>query len=127
MNENEAPTPEIIAFMELKGKIVQLMFDFTNKYSGRDNPNHLYPKVGYILIDVLTECLGEAQYQLKDYHPFTSQQIKHIYYQISDRCLMMNPLLEGQHNLDYMKEKLKNRICGDYISVSYDNDFYKSY
>jgi len=44
---------------------------------------------------------------------FTDLQIDHICYQIGDWYLMMKPLLEGQHNLGYMKEKLKTMICGE--------------
>lgn len=44
---------------------------------------------------------------------FTRDQIDHICYQIGDWYLMMKPLLEGQHNLGYMKEKLKTMICGE--------------
>lgn len=44
---------------------------------------------------------------------FTPDQIDHICYQIGDWYLMMKPLLEGQHNLGYMKEKLKVMICGE--------------
>lgn len=44
---------------------------------------------------------------------FTQEQIDHICYQIGDWYLMMKPLLEGQHNLGYMKEKLKTMICGE--------------
>jgi len=44
---------------------------------------------------------------------FTYLQIDHICYQIGDWYLMMQPLLEGQHNLGYMKEKLKIMICGE--------------
>ena len=112
------PSYEEIAFMELKGKIVQLMFEFTDKYCGHktkldDKEVNLYPQFGYILVDVLTACLAEAQYQVKNYQPFTSKQIDHICYQIGDWYLMMKPLLEGQHNLGYMKEKLKIMICGE--------------
>lgn len=39
--------------------------------------------------------------------------IDHICYQIGDWYLMMKPLLEGQHNLGFMKEKLKTMICGE--------------
>jgi hypothetical protein len=48
-------------------------------------------------------------------HPmrFTYLQIDHICYQIGDWYLMMKPLLEGQHNLGYMKEQLKTMICGE--------------
>ncbi len=44
---------------------------------------------------------------------FTSDQINFICEQIGDWYLMMKPLLEGQHNLGYMKEKLKIMICGE--------------
>lgn len=112
MNGNEL-TPEMLAYMELKGKIVQLMFDFINQYSGKGNPNSLYPKTGYILVDVLTQCLSEAQYQVKDYHPFTAKQMDHLCYKIGDWYVMMEPFLEGTHNLGYMKEKLKTMIFGE--------------
>jgi hypothetical protein len=98
------------AFNELKSDIVKLMFNFVNKYSGSDEAS-LYPKTGFILVDVLTACLSEAQYNLVDYTPFTLKQIDHICYQIGDWYLMMKPLLEGQHNLGHMKERLKTMIC----------------
>lgn len=101
-----------IAFNELKTEIVKLTFDFTNKYASKSE-NCLYPEVEYILVDVLTACLSDAQYQVKNYQPFTSKQTDHICYQIGDWYLMMKPLLEGQHNLGYMKEKLKLMICGE--------------
>jgi hypothetical protein len=44
---------------------------------------------------------------------FTQEQIDFICYQIGDWYLMMKPLLEGQHNTGYMKEKLKTMICGE--------------
>lgn len=44
---------------------------------------------------------------------FTPEQIDHICYQIGDWYLLMKPLLEGQHNLGHMKEKLKIMICGE--------------
>lgn len=44
---------------------------------------------------------------------FTPEQINHICYQIGEWYLSMKPLLEGQHNLGYMKERLKIMICGD--------------
>lgn len=50
---------------------------------------------------------------IKNQESFTPEQIDHICYQIGDWCLMMKPLLEGQHNLGYMKEQLKTMICGD--------------
>jgi hypothetical protein len=46
---------------------------------------------------------------------FTQEQKDWICYQIGDWYLMMKPLLEGQHNLGYMKEKLKLMVCGDEI------------
>lgn len=103
---------EEVAFLELKIQMVKLMFDFTEKYSP-SGENCLYPRVGNIIIDVLTACLSEMQYQIEGCPPFTSKQIDHICDQIGDWYLMMKPLLEGQHNLGYMKEKLKIMICGD--------------
>ncbi len=44
---------------------------------------------------------------------FTQDQILFICEQIGDWYLMMKPLLEGQHNLGHMKEKLKIMICGE--------------
>lgn len=44
---------------------------------------------------------------------FTSEQINFICEQIGDWYLMMKPLLEGQHNLGHMKERLKIMICGE--------------
>jgi hypothetical protein len=42
---------------------------------------------------------------------FTNEQIDWICYQIGDWYLLIKPLLEGQHNLGYMKEVLKDMIC----------------
>lgn len=103
---------EIAAFDELKTAMVKIMFEFTNKYSAKGE-NCIYPKAGSILVDVLMACLSEAQYQIQGHPRFTSKQIDHICYQIGDWYLMMKPLLEGQHNLGYMKERLKVMICGD--------------
>lgn len=58
---------------------------------------------------------------LPDYPPeeskwkcgLTTEQVDHICYQIGNWYLMMKPLLEVQHNLGYMKEKLKTMICGE--------------
>lgn len=44
---------------------------------------------------------------------FTREQIDHICYQIGDWYLEVKGLLEGEHNLGFMKEKLKMMICGD--------------
>jgi hypothetical protein len=100
------------AFLELKSAIVKLMFDFTEKYSAKGE-NCIYPYAGEILVDVLVTCLSEAQYQVVGTPPFCSKQIDHICYQIGEWYLDMKPLLEGTHNLGYMKEKLKLMICGD--------------
>lgn len=101
-----------MAFNELKSQIVKLMFDFTDNYGSTDE-NSIYPHTSRVLVDVLTACLNEAQQQRLDYHPFTSTQIFHICYQIGEWYLHIKPLLEGQHNLGHMKEKLKAMICGD--------------
>ncbi len=106
------PSKEELAFIELKTEIVGLMFAFVDKHAAQGE-NCLYPKVGKIMVDVLTACLSEAQYQIKDYTPFTTKQIDHICYQIGDWYLMMKPLLEGSHNLGHMKERLKTMICGE--------------
>lgn len=103
---------EKLAFDELKTTIVKLMFEFTDKYAIKGE-NCLYPNVSQILVDVLASCLSEAQYQIKGIPAFTSKQIDHICYQIGEWYGLMKPLLEGQHNLGYMKEKLKIMICGD--------------
>lgn len=47
---------------------------------------------------------------------FTQEQKDFICYQIGDWYLMMKPLLEVQHNLGYMKEKLKLMVCDDDIN-----------
>ena len=103
---------EEIAYLELKAAVLKLMFEFTDKYSTKGE-NCLYPEVGNILVKVLVECMSEAQYQIQGIPGFTSKQIDHICYQIGDWYLMMKPLLEGQHNLGFMKEKLKIMICGE--------------
>lgn len=42
---------------------------------------------------------------------FTVEQVDWICYQIGEWYLDMKPLLEGQHNLGHMKERLKMMIC----------------
>lgn len=44
---------------------------------------------------------------------FSYEQRDFICAQIGWWYLMMKPLLEGTHNLGYMKEVLKTMICGD--------------
>lgn len=52
---------------------------------------------------------------------FTTQQIDHICYQIGVWYLKMKPLLEGTHNLGFMKEELKTMICGDEYTDNSDS------
>lgn len=103
---------EQLAFDDLKNSITTIMFEFTDKYS-TTGEDCIYPKVGNVLVDVLVECLSEAQYQIKGHPAFTSKQIDHICFQIGDWYFDMKPLLKGQHNLGRMKERLKIRICGE--------------
>jgi|SRR5690606_6273325 len=49
---------------------------------------------------------------------FTQDQKNFICYKIGDWYLMMKPLLEGQHNLGYMKEKLKIMVCDDEMLIN---------
>lgn len=109
MNEQ---SKEETAFMELKTQMVKLMFEFTDKYSV-EGENCIYPHAGRILVNVLSACLSEAEYQIKDHAPFTSKQMDYICYQIGEWYLAMKPLLEGTHNLGHMKERLKLMICGE--------------
>lgn len=114
MEQKNTPTKEEIAYMELKGQIVKLMFDWTNKHAAK-GPDCLYPDCAYILVDVLTSCLSEAQYQVGDYQPFTAKQVDKICYQIGDWYLeWKNCLTEPYvpHRLGFAKEKLKELICG---------------
>jgi hypothetical protein len=117
MNENieeviKIDLLKLKAFNELKSDIVKLLWDFADKY-GVEGDNYIYPDVFQVINKSLVSCLEDVQYQTQECAPFTSKQIDHICYQIGDWYLMMKPLLEGQHNLGYMKEKLKNMICGD--------------
>lgn len=100
------------AFKELKAELVKVMFAFTEKYAVQGE-DCFYPYVGNVLVDALAACLSEAQYQIQGTTKFTSKQIDHICYQIGEWYLDMKPLLEGTHNLGYMKEKLKVMICGE--------------
>lgn len=67
------------------------------------------------------DMMDKSHPQIKDWYirkkemqkTFTTDQINFICEQIGDWYLMMKPLLEGQHNLGYMKEKLKIMICGE--------------
>jgi len=59
------------------------------------------------------DIVGMYERRQEVINSFTREQIDHICYQIGDWYLMMKPLLEGQHNLGHMKEKLKTMICGE--------------
>lgn len=95
---------------ELKSAITQVLWSFSDKYL-RNKEN--VPDGLAIMQSVLSESASEVEYQCGKVAPFTRHQADHICYQIGDWYFMMKPLLEGQHNLGYMKEKLKIMICGD--------------
>lgn len=67
------------------------------------------------------DIMDKNRPQIKDWYmrkkemqkSFTTDQINFICEQIGDWYLMMKPLLEGEHNLGHMKEKLKTMICGE--------------
>jgi hypothetical protein len=108
LNEKEV----IEAHDELKKNIVKALWDFSDKYSKDLTKDDIY-QVHCIMQAVLCESSSELEYQIARCAPFTTRQVDHICYQIGDWYLMMKPLLEGQQNLGFMKEKLKNMICGD--------------
>jgi hypothetical protein len=66
---------------------------------------------------ILDEHKGEylARYNMEKamWATFSREQQDFICAQIGHWYYMMKPLLEGSHNLGYMKEVLKNMICGD--------------
>ncbi len=66
-------------------------------------------KIHEIIIEMMPNFYVKKQEKIK----FTPEQIDHICYQIGAWYLMIKPLLEGQHNLGCMKEKLKTMICGE--------------
>ena len=55
----EKLSQEQIAFVSLKGKMGKLMFDFSHRYI--DSENKLPLKYRCVLVDVLNDCLIEAQ------------------------------------------------------------------
>lgn len=59
------------------------------------------------------EIKGWYKHKKEMQKSFTSDQINFICEQIGEWYLIMKPLLEGQHNLGHMKEKLKDMICGE--------------
>lgn len=106
MNKEEV----VIANAELKAKITQCLWDFSDKYFKDVTKEDVY-QAACIMQEVLAESSSSVEYQIGRMAPFTSRQIDHICYQIGDWYLMMKPSLEGQPNLGYMKEKLKTMIC----------------
>ena len=97
---------------ELKRAITQCLWDFSDKYFKDVTKDDMY-QAACIMQAVLSESVSELEYQIARPAPFTTRQMDHICFQIGDWYLMMKPLLEGQHNLGYMKEKLKTMICGE--------------
>jgi hypothetical protein len=69
----------------------------------------------------IIDALDKNHPQIKEWYmrkksmqkSFTPDQLYFICEQIGDWYLMMKPLLKGEHNLGYMKEKLKTMICGE--------------
>ncbi len=106
----EIPSENQFLRTMLKQKIERIMYEFTAIYAAKDG--NIQGDSPTILIDVLTECLSEAQREVQHYAPFTSKQTDHICYQIGRWYFMMKPLLQVQHNLGHMKEQLKVMICG---------------
>lgn len=95
---------------ELMEKLKFVLSDFMQEHmSEKTNTDELY----LIIQSVLCKAISEVEYRIGQPAPFTRHQIDHICYQIGDWYLMMKPLLEGEHNLGFMKEKLKIMICGD--------------
>jgi len=57
---------------------------------------------------------------------FTDEQKNFICEQIGEWYLMMKPLLEGQHNLGFMKERLKMMICDYHPLTKFEIDLLTS-
>jgi len=110
-NRTEIEDEVFNAYKELKKQMTELLFNFTSKYYVQGSKT--YPYSAYVMLDVLVESLGEVEYQIKGCPPFTAKQKDHICYQVGEWYIAMKPLLEEQHNLGFMKEKLKKMICGD--------------
>jgi hypothetical protein len=97
---------------DLKKAISTALSDFGD-HCALNNPLEDIYQVACIMQSVLCECVSDMEYQVGRPAPFTRHQTDHICYQIGDWYLMMKPLLEVQHNLGFMKEKLKTMICGE--------------
>jgi hypothetical protein len=52
-------------YLDTKKKIVDIMFGHTAKYASKEAGRESYSKCGYILIEVLQDCLNEAKAQMK--------------------------------------------------------------
>lgn len=79
------------------------LFDFVSK---QFNENHMRD-----IINKIEDIFNTETYQVTKQPEFTQEQKDWICYQIGDWYLTMKPLLEGQHNLGYMKERLKTMVC----------------
>lgn len=55
------------AYIEIKSKMSDLMFDFTNKYASKGE-HCLYPQCAQILVKAMEELLKEAKYQAYGRH-----------------------------------------------------------
>ncbi len=106
-------TPEEVAkeHEALNLELSKVLWDFTDKHS-TDNKREGHQSF-FIMQSVLSEYQSNIEYQNGKMAPLTDRQIDHICYQIGEWYMMMKPLLEGQHNLGFMKEKLKTMICGE--------------
>lgn len=106
-------TPEEVEkeHRKLNLEISKVLWDFADKH-GADNKREDH-QAFFIMQSVLSEYQSNIEYQNGKMAPFTNKQLDHICFQIGDWYLMMKSLLEGQHNLGFMKEKLKTMICGD--------------
>ncbi len=108
MNDDELKE----AHAGLKATISKDLWNFSDKYFNDLCSENMY-QAGYIMQAVLSESASAIEYTIGRMAPLTSRQIDHICTQIDDWYLMLKPLLEGQRNLGYMKEKLKTMICGE--------------
>ncbi len=71
-------------------------------------PDEYGQKIRQLLIAVEEEKMNEIIRPA-----LTPEQKDAICYIIGEWYLLMKPLLEGQHNLGHMKERLKIMICGE--------------
>jgi hypothetical protein len=93
------------AFNELRANLKKVIYSFAEQKHSFD--------IHQVITEALMSCLSEMQFLSSSIPKFTGPQKAHICFQIGDWYLAMKPLLEGQHNLGFMKEKLKMMILGD--------------